>query len=165
MDLTGWSSRKLEDEIMRQKPETGVFDLTKFVLFIFFIFLIQSCVATSPPVRRVESAEFKERLPGIWEGSWNWSGRSGKRRIQIIKIDGNRVDLTGYTARGDYWADTDEVYGRIVNSALILTWPQAGPNGVSDRYTMLTDDASNLILDGIWRTPNSSGTSQLKKID
>ena len=30
---------------------------------------------------------------------------------------------------------------------------------------MIKDDSNNLILDGIWRSPNSSGTSQLKKIE
>ena len=149
---------------MRTSKYTDIIHITKFILFILIIFL-QSCVATSNSTRRLESVEFKENLPGLWEGRWNWSGRSGKRRINIIKIDGTRVDLTGYTEKGSYWADTDEVYGHIENSALLLTWPQAGPNGVNDRYTMIKDDSNNLILDGIWRSSNSSGTSQLKKIE
>ena len=137
-----------------------------FILGTFFIvFLLQSCVTTPTSVMRLEGSEFKKNLPGLWEGNWYWAGRSGKRHIKIIKIDENKVELTGYTAGGDYWADTDEVSGRIENSALLLTWPSAGPNGVNDRYTMIRDDSNNLILDGIWRNPNSSGTSQLKKIE
>jgi hypothetical protein len=137
-----------------------------FILGTFFIvFLLQSCVTTSTPVMRLEGSEFKKNLPGLWEGNWYWAGRSGKRRINIIKIDRNKVELTGYTAGGDYWADTDEVSGHIENSALLLTWPLVGPNGVNDRYTMIRDDTNNLILDGIWRNPSSSGKSQLKKIE
>ena len=95
-----------KDEIMRTSKYTDTIHITKFILFILIIFL-QSCVATSNSTRRLEGVEFKESLPGLWEGRWNWSGRSGKRRINIIKIDGTRVDLTGYTEKGGYWADTD----------------------------------------------------------
>ena len=136
-----------------------------FILGTFFIvFLLQSCAATPSSVRRLNSSEFEKNLLGQWEGKWRWSGRSGKRHINIIKIDGNKVVLTGYTSGGDYWAETNDVYGRIENSRLLLTWPLAGPSGANDKYTMIKDNSNNLILDGIWRSPNSSGTSQLKKI-
>lgn len=150
---------------MRTDTREKIFHITKFVLFFVIIFLLQSCATTSTSVRRLESSEFEKNLPGLWEGNWRWSGRSGKRHIHIIKIDGNRVVLTGYTSGGDYWAETDDVYGRIENSRLLLTWPLAGPNGVTDRYEMIKDDSDNFILDGIWQSPNSSsGTSQLKKM-
>ena len=137
-----------------------------FILAAFFnVLLLQSCATTPTSVRRLEGTEFIKNLPGLWEGNWRWAGRSGKRSINIIKIDGNDVDLTGFTSGGDYWAATDDVHGRIENSALLLTWPLAGPNGVTDRYTMIKDDSNNLVLDGIWQSTNSSGTSQLKKIE
>ena len=149
---------------MRANTRACISHATTFVLFFFMISLLQSCAATPDSVRRLENSEFEKNLPGLWEGNWRWSGRSGKRHINIIKIDGNKVVLTGYTSGGDYWAETEDVYGRIENSRLWLAWPLAGPNGVTDRYTMTKDDSNNLILDGIWRSPNSSGTSQLKKI-
>jgi len=65
----------------------------------------------------------------------------------------------------DYSPDTDEVYGRIENSTLLLSWPLAGHLGVNDKYRMIKDGSKNLILEGIWRTSNSSGTSRLKKIE
>lgn len=137
-----------------------------FILGTFFIvFLLQSCVTTSTSVRLLENSEFKKNLPGRWEGSWNGPGRTGKRHINIIKIDENKVDLKGYTSGGDYWAETDEVYGRTENSRLLLKWPLAGPNGVDDRYRMIIDESNNLILDGNWRGSNSFGTSQLKKTE
>ena len=149
---------------MRTNTKLGIFHITKFGLFFFIIFLLGSCVATSTSVRRLEGIEFKKNLPGVWEGNWYLAGRSGKKRINIIKIDGNKIDLTGYSSGGDHWADTEEVYGRIENSDLILRWPGAGLNGVNDRFTMIKDDSNNLILYGNWRSPKLFGTSQLKKI-
>ena len=153
-----------KEEIMKTNTRGSICYLTIYVL-IFFIILLLSCTTTSTSLIRLEGNDFEKNLPGLWEGNWRWAGRSGKRSINIIKIDGNDVDLTGFTSGGDYWAATDDVYGRIENSALLLTWPLAGPNGVTDRYTMIKDDSNNLVLDGIWQSTNSSGTSQLKKIE
>ena len=149
---------------MRTNAKADISHITKFVLFFFIIFLLPSCTATSTSVRRLEGSEFKKNLPGLWEGNWYLAGRSGKKRINIIKIDGNKVGLTGYSSGGDHWAGTDDVSGRIENSALLLTWPGVGLNGVIDRFTMIEDASNNLILDGNWRSPNLFGTSQLKKI-
>ena len=150
---------------MRTNTKANTFHITQFVLFFFAIFLLQSCAATPTSVRFLESSEFEMNLPGLWEGNWRWSGRSGKRHINIIKIDGNKVVLTGYTSGGDYWAETEDVNGHIYKSHLLLTWPSAGPNGVTDRYKMIKDDSDSLILDGIWQSPNSSsGTSRPKKV-
>ena len=53
----------------------GTFHLTKYVLF-FFIILVQSCTSTS--AIRLEGDDFKENLPGQWEGRWyHISGSSG----------------------------------------------------------------------------------------
>ena len=142
----------------------GIFHTTKFILFLFIIFLLQSCLSTPTSFRRLEGSEFKKNLPGLWEGNWYLAGRSGKKRINIIKIDGNKVALTGFSSGGDHWAGTDDVYGRIDNSALLLTWPGAGLNGVIDRFTMIEDDSNNLILDGNWRSPSLFGKSRLRKI-
>jgi hypothetical protein len=62
-------------------------------------------------------------------------------------------------------ADTEEVYGSIENSTLLLKWPAAGSGGVDEKYTMNRDDSNNLILDGSWEGSTSSGKSQLKKIE
>jgi len=150
---------------METKTKVSIFHITKFVLLFFILFLFQSCATTSTSVTRIEGREFKKNLPGLWEGYWNGPGRTGKRHINIIKIDGDKVHLTGYTAKSDYSPDTDEVYGRIENSTLLLTWPLAGHNGVNDKYRMVKDDSNNLILNGTWRTSNFSGTSQLKKTE
>ena len=141
--------------------------LKTFIWCTFFIiFLLQSCAATSTSVTRIEDREFRKNLPGLWEGNWYLSaGRSGKKRIKIIRIYGDKVDLTGYASGGDHWAATDEVYGRIEDSALLLTWPGTGQNGVNDRFTMIKDDSNNLILDGNWRSSSFYGTSQLKKTE
>ena len=138
-----------------------------FILATFSIgFLLQSCIATSTSVRRLEGSEFNQNLPGLWEGNWYLAaGRSGEKRIKIIKIYGNKVDLTGYASGGDHWAATNEVYGRIEDSALLLTWPGGGLNGVNDRFTMMKDDSNNFILNGKWRSSHFYGTSQLKKIE
>jgi hypothetical protein len=131
----------------------------------FIIFLLQSCAATSTSVTRIEGREFRKNLPGLWEGNWHGPGRAGKRHINIIKIDGDRVYLTGYTSGSDYSADTDEVYGLIENSTLLLTWPLAGHNGVNDKYKMIKDSSNNLKLYGTWRTSNVYGSSQLNKAE
>jgi hypothetical protein len=44
--------------------------------------------------------------------------------------------------------DTDEVYGRIENSKLLLTWPAALESGCKEKYTMTRDASDKLRLDG-----------------
>ena len=106
----------------------GTFHLTKYVL-IFFIILVQSCTSTPTSVMRLEGSDFKENLSGLWEGKWSYgAGRSDFERIKIIKIDGNKVHLTGYLAGSARGIDADEVYGRIENSTLLLTW-KGWPDG------------------------------------
>ena len=62
----------------------------------------------------------------------SYKGETGKERIKIIKIDEKRVHLTGYTEGGTY-PDTEEVYGRIENSTLLLTWQAAVYTGCKGR--------------------------------
>ena len=95
------------------------FQLAKCILF-FFVVLVLSCTTTS--VARLEGNDFKENLPGLWEGNMVYSpgNRTGPERIKIIKIDGNKVHLTGYAA-GAGNIGKDEVSGRIEKSTLILT--------------------------------------------
>jgi hypothetical protein len=150
---------------MRRNKKFGIYHITKFVLLFFLIALFQSCATTSTSNTHIEGPEFRKNLPGFWEGYWHGPGRTGKKHINIVKLDGNKVHLTGFTARSDYSPDTKEVYGRIENSTLLLTWPLAGHNGVNDKYKMIKDGSNNLILNGIWRTSNFSGTSQLKKTE
>jgi len=91
------------------------------------------------------------------------SGYSGEVRIEIIKIDGNKVNLTGYAQGGISATASDKVYGRIENSTLLLTWPD---QDCKDKYTMKRDDSNNLILDGHQKCGGlSAGKVLLKKIE
>jgi len=151
---------------MKTKIRGGIVHLTKYVLF-FSIILLLSCTSTSVmrlegnAVMRLEGNDFKENLPGLWEGRWYLRNKySGKVRIKISKIDGNKVHLTGFKEifRG---GDTDEVSGRIENSTLLLSWP----NSITDEYVMKRVDSNNLILKGHWFSEGWIDRVQLKKIE
>jgi hypothetical protein len=149
-------------EIMKTNIRGGIFHLTKYVLF-FSIILLLSCTSTS--VMRLEGSDFKENLPGLWEGKWYSGSISDIVRIKIIKIDGNKVHLTGWMSGGAH-NDLDEVYGRIENSTLLLTWPAGADFGCKEEYTMKRDDSNNLILDGHQKCSGyGEGKVQLKKIE
>ena len=143
------------------------FHLRKCVLF-FFIILAQSCASTS--AIRLEGNDFEENLTGMWEGRWFYqSAWSGPERIKITGIDGNKVHLTGLYVKTRNHPDSDEVYGRIENSTLFLTWPVVG---VEEKLTMKRDDSNNLTLEGNWkgldsnlRTRNLRGSVRFKKIE
>jgi len=130
---------------MKTNIRGDIFHLAKCVLIFFIILLFQSCASTSTSVKGLEGADFKENLPGLWEGKWSAGGHSGKQHIKIIKIDGNEVQLNGYAQGSGVSADTEEVYGRIENSTLLLTWPVIE---CKEKYKMKRDDSNNLILDG-----------------
>ena len=146
---------------MRTDIVGRIFHLTKHILFFFIIFLQSYAFASDI---RLEGNDFKGNLPGLWEGNWTWISQSGKEHIKIIKIDGNKVHLTGYSEGGNY-PDTDEVYGRIENSTLLLTWPAAADSGCKEEYTMKRDDSNNLILDGHFKCGDIEGEVKLKKIE
>jgi hypothetical protein len=135
------------------------FQLSKYVIFIF-IFLVLSCASTS--VKRLEGDAFKKNLPGLWEGNWHFLNTSGKLHIKITGIDGNKVHLTGYAQGGASVPAQDQVYGRVENSTLLLTWPISGGQ---EEYKMIRDDSENLILDGNWKGDTVSGTVRLRKIE
>ena len=137
--------------------------LTKCI-FLLFVFSVPSCTSTS--VVRLEGNDFNENLVGQWDGNWSYmSGRSGPARIKIIKIDGKKVHLTGYSAGGPS-SYTDEVSGRIENSTLILTWGAIGGYGkCKDELRMIRDDSNNLILDGPFKCPGFNGKVRLKKTE
>ena len=84
---------------MMRNKKFGIYYITKFVLLFFFISLFQSCATTSTSNTHIEGREFRQNLPGLWEGYWHGPGRTGKKDINIIKIDGNKVHLTGFTER------------------------------------------------------------------
>ena len=135
------------------------FHLMKYVLF-FFIILVLSCTSTS--YMRLEGSDFEKNLPGRWEGYWHFLNESGKLHIKITGIDGNKVHLTGY-AQGSAWNPAqDQVYGRVENSTLLLTWPISGGQ---EEYIMKRDDSENLILDGNWKGQTVSGKVRLRKIE
>ena len=74
--------------------------------------------------------EKQKNLPGLWEGKWVWRGEggrsnSGKTGIKIIKIDGNKVHLTGFAQGSGAAPSTDMVKGSLKKSALLLWWPAA----------------------------------------
>ena len=138
----------------------GTFHLINYVLF-FFIILVLSCTSTS--YMRLKGSDFEKNLPGRWEGYWSHhSGPKGKLRINITGIDGNKVHLTGYAQGGANVPDQDQVYGRVENSKLLLTWPISGGQ---EEYKMKRDDSENLILDGNWKGQTDSGKVRLKKIE
>ena len=148
---------------MKIKIRGSIFHLTKSVLF-FSIIVFLSCTSTS--VMRLEDKDFKENLPGLWEGNMVYSpgNRTGPVRIKIIKIDGNKFHLTGYASGAA--SGTDEVSGRIENSTLILTWGAfGGTDKCKDELRMIRDDSNNLILDGPLRCPGFIGKVRLKKIE
>jgi len=69
--------------------------------------------------------------------------------------------LTGYMQEGTDSPDTDDLYGRIENSTLILTWPDS-----KHELKMIRDDSNNLMLDGLWRHYTGiSGKINMKKIE
>ena len=138
-----------------------IFHLTKYVFFLFIIFLQSYAFASDI---RLEGKDFKENLLGLWEGNWTWVGQSGKERIKIIKIDENKVHLTGFSEGGNY-PDTTKVSGRIENSTLLLTWPEAAGSGCTEEYTMKRYDSNKLILDGHFKCGDIEGEVKLKKIE
>ena len=146
---------------MKTDIEGGIFHLTKCVLF-FFIILVLSCTSTS--YMRLEGDDFKDNLSGRWDGKWALGARSGPERIKISEIDGNKVHLTGFQDISDFGGSSDEVYGHIENSTLILTWPFLTSTGCVEKYKMKRDDSNNLILDGQFKCSKGNGTNLLKKI-
>ena len=137
------------------------FHLTKFVLLFSIIFLQSYAFASD---LQIEGNDFKDNLTGQWEGKWTWIGQSGKENLKIIKIDGNKVHLTGFQEGGNY-PDTDKVSGRIENSILLLSWPAAGESGCNEKFKMIRDDSNNLILDGHWKCGETEGDVRLKKLE
>ena len=114
---------------------------------------------------RLEGSDFQDNLPDLWEGRWSYgAGRSDLERIKIIKIDGNKIHLTGLYAGTSNHPDTDEVYGRIENSTLFITWSALE---VEEEHKMKRDDSNNLILDGHWKgiASGRKGKVQFKKIE
>ena len=135
------------------------FHLMKNVLF-FFIILVLSCTSTS--YMRLEGSDFEKNLPGRWEGYWHFLNEKGKIHIKIKGIDGNKVHLTGYAQGSANIGAQDQVYGRVENSKLLLTWPISGGQ---EEYKMKRDDSENLILDGNWKGQTVSGKVRLRKIE
>jgi hypothetical protein len=88
-----------------------------------------------------------------------WFIRSNS--IKITGIDGNKVHLTGFYARTQNHPDTDEVYGRIEYSTLLLTWPVAK---AEKELKMKREDSNNLILDGHSKT-KANVKVQFEKIE
>ena len=141
----------------------GTFHQLRYI-FIFFIILLQACAST-PTGTRIEGSDFKENLPGQWEGYWitDYFTQTFKQGLKITKIDGSKVQLTGYA---NQWSGPpqNEVYGRVENSILFLTWKY--PEGdCEDEYIMKRDNSNNLILDGNFECPQWFGKVNLKKIE
>ena len=140
----------------------GKFQFTRYILF-FLIILIQACASTSG--MRLEGNDFNENLPGRWEGYWRTDLLSAQatQGIKITKIDGSKVHLTGY-ANQPAGPPLSEVYGRVENSILFLTW-KAPEGECEDEYIMKRDNSNNLILDGNYSCPQWSGKAKFKKIE
>ena len=148
---------------MKTNIRRGIFHLTKYALF-FFIILLQSCISTS--VMRLEGNDFKENLSGQWEGQWTYGpGRMDIYKINIIKTDENKVHLTGYLGGGGGGPGSDEVYGRVENSTLLLSWPAAWEGNCKDELRMTRNNSNNLILNGQLKCGGWVAKSRLKKIE
>ena len=147
---------------MKTNTRGSICHLTKYVVLFFIILLLQSCASTSGSLTRLEGSDFDNNLPGLWEGRWFWGSRSGKTHLNVTKIDGNNVILTGFSEGGDDVSDSEEVYATIENSALLITWPEQGSNG---RLKMSRDDLNNIILDGRWENATNAGKVQLSKVE
>ena len=124
----------------------GIFHQVRYI-FVFFIILLQACASTLAGTR-IEGSDFKENLPGLWEGSWRATGNQGNQHIKIIKVEGSEVHLTGLSKGGATDPDTDEVSGRIEDSKLLLTWPAMMDSGCKEKYTMKRDASNKLALHG-----------------
>ena len=147
---------------MKTNTRGSICYLTVYVL-IFFVILLLSCTTTSTSLIRLEANDFEKNLPGLWEGKWVVQSFSGKQHINILKINGNKIDLTGFQEGVGSYPDTNEVNGRIENSTLLLTWPASS---CDEKYTMQRDDSNILILDG--RSECGAAPTakvQLKKIE
>jgi len=149
---------------MKTNKRGDIYLLAKGVLIFFIILLFQSCASTSTPVNNIVGSDFKDNLPGLWEGMWSSpSGLPGKEHLNITKIDGNEVFLTGFAEGGGSVPDADEVSGSIENSTLLLTWP--GSN-CKEKYSMKKDASNNFILYGTYKCGTGNmGSVQLKKIE
>ena len=123
----------------------GKFHFTRYVLFSFII-LLHACASGSG--QRIEDSDFEKNLPGMWESSYNIAGSRAKVQIEIIKVEGTEVQLTGLMAGGPDDPETDKVSGRIENAAMLLNWPNAGDDGCIDKFVMTRDASNNLMLSG-----------------
>ena len=160
INLPAQNGRK--GEIMKAIIRGAAIHQTRYVL-IFIIILLQSCASTSGV--RLEGNDFEENLPGLWKGSWRMTGNQGAENIKINKVEGSEVHLTGFMAGGGVDPDTDEVYGRIENSTLLLTWPAAGDSGCKEKYSMKRDASNRLMLDGNQICGNITLSVSLFKIE
>ncbi len=142
---------------MKTNLGCGPYHLANYVLF-FSIILLLSCTSTS--FTRLEGNDFEKNLPGLWEGNWSWRNFHGKTRIKIIKIEGNKVHLTGFSQGWNVHEDNTDVYGRLKDSTLLLTWRGRGQSGIYEKYTMNKDDSNNLILNSSWENLGIAGRSQ-----
>lgn len=141
-----------KQEVKMKRPIIG--------MFLIALGFIISCASMS--YVRLEGNDFKENLPGHWEGWWDSSGKRGDVRIAIKEVDGNVVHLTGYMTGSATCPDADEVWGRIKNSRLILKW--ANIMG-EDVYTMNRDSSNNLTLEGYFDVGYQIGNIKLAKIE
>jgi hypothetical protein len=122
---------------------------------------MQACASTSGV--RLEGNDFKENLPGQWKGFWKSeiAQISGETGLNIMKIDGDKVYLSGYSNRPRGPAET-EVSGHVKNSTLFCTWQ---PSECKGELIMRRDDSNNLTLDGNYNCSEAAGTVKLKKIE
>jgi hypothetical protein len=131
-------------------------------ILIFFIILLHACAST-PSGTPVEGSDFKENLIGLWEGEWQVGNARGKEKINIIRVEGNEVQLTGLMKGGGVDPDSDKVSGHIENATLLLTWPDVAEYDCKEKYVMTKDDSNNLMLYGSQRCGQYSGNVFLYK--
>jgi hypothetical protein len=147
--------------MMKTDIVKGTFHQVRYI-FIFFIIILQACAST-PAGTPVEGSDFKENLIGLWEGDWHSGNAQGREKINIIKVEGNEVQLTGLMGGGGVDPDSDKVSGRIENSTLLLTWPDVAEYDCNEKYVMTRDDSNNLTLYGRQRCGQYIGEVYLYK--
>lgn len=104
-------------------------------------------VDRNPWVKRIEGRYFIDNLSGQWKGRWLCADdRYAIYQLKIIKIDGNKVHLSGSRGTDNSGSSDDEVYGHQENSALFLTWPTTGGGQCKDELRMIKDSHDHLKL-------------------
>jgi hypothetical protein len=97
--------------------------------------------------KRIEGRSFIDNLAGQWKGRRPYADdQYAIYQLKIIKIDGNKVHLTGTRGTDTFDSGDNEVYGHVENSTLLLTWPISGGGQCKDELRMIKHNNDPLRL-------------------